>query len=96
MKHKMWFNLVLVLGLILAGVAANASLQAQSPNYDLTWWTVDGGGGTSSGGGYSLSDTIGQADAGSSTGGDYALGGGFWHSGPAASQYRVYLPLVTK
>lgn len=47
--------------------------------FDLSWWTVDGGGGMNSAGGiYTLSGTIGQPDAGTLTGGAYALTGGFW------------------
>ena len=64
-------------------------------DYDLTWNTVDSGGGTfSTGGDYSLGGTIGQPDAGVLTGGDYTLGGGFW--GGAAAEYRIYLPLVLR
>ena len=59
-----------------------ASAMAQSGGgYDLSWSTIDGGGATSTGGSYSLSGTIGQADAGPSpamTGGSYQLTGGFW------------------
>jgi hypothetical protein len=39
---------------------------------------VDGGGGTSTGGAYSVSGTIGQADAGTMSGGQFTLHGGFW------------------
>lgn len=49
---------------------------AQSPT--LGWFTVDGGGGTSSSGQYSVSGTIGQPDAGTMSGGRYAIEGGFW------------------
>ena len=48
-------------------------------DYDLGWWSVDGGGGESSGGDFSLRGSAGQADAGALTGGDYELLGGFWH-----------------
>jgi hypothetical protein len=51
------------------------------PGYDLSWHTIDGGGGTSTGGGYSLHGTIGQPDAGVMSGGDYELAGGFWAGG---------------
>ena len=59
--------------------------------YDLTWHTNDGGGSTSAtGGAYSLGGTVGQPDAGASSGGAYALTGGFWGvanvSAPAALQ----------
>src|SRR5512134_3654394 len=53
---------------------------AQSGGYDLSWWTVDGGGATfSTGGTYRLGGTIGQPDAGELSGGDYTLYGGFWN-----------------
>jgi hypothetical protein len=52
---------------------------ARAQSYSLEWFTVDGGGGTSTGGGYSLSGTIGQPDAGGAmTGGNFTLTGGFW------------------
>jgi hypothetical protein len=54
-------------------------VQAQSGGgYDLSWSTVDGGGGTSTNGGYTLSGTIGQPDAGTMSNGPYTLVGGFW------------------
>jgi hypothetical protein len=65
--------------------------------YDLTWSTLDGGGGASTGGGYELSGTFGQFDAGSMTGSvsdkTYSLIGGFWVD---FQPYRLYLPLVLK
>jgi hypothetical protein len=61
--------------------------------YDLTWNSVDGGGGTSSTGGpFSLGGTIGQPNAGSLSGGAYSLAGGFWPanaSTPTASALLV-------
>jgi len=52
---------------------------AQSGNgFDLTWSTVDGGGGVSIAGGYALQGTAGQPDAGDLSGGGYTLRGGFW------------------
>jgi len=47
--------------------------------FALDWWTIDGGGGTSTGGGYVVTGTLGQPDAGSVlSGGDFTLTGGFW------------------
>lgn len=60
---------------LAASVLATAAL-AQS--YTIDWHTIDGGGGTSTSGGYSLSGTIGQPDAGQMSGGGYSLAGGFW------------------
>ena len=44
-------------------------------SYEANWYTVDGGGGNGSGGAYTLSGTIGQADAGMLSGGTYTLAG---------------------
>ena len=48
--------------------------------YSIDWYKIAGGGGSSStGGGYSVSGTVGQHDAGGPmTGGNYSLAGGFW------------------
>jgi len=69
----------LLLGMELAILAVplfTPSLQAQT--YSIDWSTVDGGGGASTGGIYTVSGTVGQPDAGTMSGGDYALVGGFW------------------
>lgn len=56
--------------------AAPASL-AQA--FDLSWFTIDGGGAVlSTGGVFELGGTIGQPDAGVMTGGSFELVGGFW------------------
>jgi len=53
---------------------------ATAQNYSVDWYTIDGGVGTSAGGPYSLTGTIGQADANQQamTGGNFSLRGGFW------------------
>ncbi len=79
MDKKKIILLGAVLGLSLATVGV---VWAQTGGgYDLTWWTVDGGGGTASGGGYTLMGTAGQPDAGTVSGGGYTLYGGFWAGG---------------
>jgi len=55
---------------------------ASAARYEISWYTIDGGGGTSSGGAYVLTGTIGQPDADWSSGGEYELLGGFWPGGP--------------
>ena len=50
--------------------------------YEISWYTIDGGGGTSAGGQYILTGTIGQPDADWSRADDYELLGGFWPGGP--------------
>ncbi len=57
------------------------SAASSGGGYDLSWYTIDGGGGTSEAGGFSLSGTIGQPDAGTMSGSGYELAGGFWTGG---------------
>ena len=61
--------------IVLTGSIANGQ-------FELNWYTIDGGGGRSSGGPYKLTGTIGQPDAAYSRGGNYELLGGFWPGGP--------------
>lgn len=68
--------LVVCLLMVLPALAQTGS------QYELSWSTIDGGGGRSSGGRYVLTGTIGQADAAYSAGGNYELLGGFWPGGP--------------
>ncbi len=53
--------------------------------FDLSWNTIDGGGGTSTGGTFTLNGTAGQSDAGTLGGGTFILRGGYWVTGPSAS-----------
>jgi hypothetical protein len=92
-RHRATGLLLLVVLLLVGGAVARSD-----GGYDLSWWTVDGGGATgSTGGGYSLSGTAGQPDAGVLEGGSYVLGGGFWRGGEAAAPwYEVYLPVALR
>ena len=92
---------VLILILLIAGTlfqsraTASDTLAQSDRSYDLSWWTVDGGGATfNSGGGYNLGGTAGQPDAAVWSGGGYILAGGFW--GGVAVGFRIYLPLVLR
>lgn len=82
-----------VLVMVLLGVG----LVWANPNasYDLSWWTVDGGGSNLSGGSYALDGTIGQPDAGTLQGGVYGLDGGFW-GGMGQTNSTVFLPVVVR
>ncbi len=95
--HRTLYRALLA-SLALLLVAALSS--AAGPPYHIDRWTVDGGGGPLNGGGYTLSGTAGQADAGQVlSGGGYALGGGFWAGGEAASgpmDHHVFLPAVLR
>jgi len=62
----------------LFGAFLVLTAQASAQSFSIDWYTIDGGGGTSTGGGYSLSGSIGQPDAGTMSGGGFSLDGGFW------------------
>src|SRR5687767_4645245 len=62
---------------ILVSILVIAS-SAAAQNFSVDWFTIDGGGGTSAAGGFSVSGTAAQPDAGSMSGGTYAVVGGFW------------------
>lgn len=60
----------------IALVAAGFAL---AQDFDLSWFTIDGGSEMfTTGGDFELSGTIAQADAGLMSGGDFTLTGGFW------------------
>ncbi len=67
-------QLIATLATLLAATAASA--------IDLSKYTVDGGGSVSTGGGFVLSGTTGQPDAGYASGGGFDLSGGFWTANP--------------
>ena len=68
--HFVRLGLVMVALLVTVFVASSAP---DSPSHSIA-----SGGGTSSGGSFVISGTIGQADAGLSAGGAFAVEGGFW------------------
>ncbi len=65
-------------------------------NLDLSWYTIDAGGGTSAGQNYTIVGTIGQPDAGVLTGNTLELRGGFWPGvqfvGPPADSDKDGIP----
>lgn len=88
---------ILIVSLLIAvmAFATIATVHAQWGGYDLTWNTIDSGGGESVGGGYTLAGTIGQPDASETMmGGGFTLTGGFWTN--EDSQHRIYLPIVIR
>jgi hypothetical protein len=65
---------------ILGAVACIFAASQVSGQFQIDWFTVDGGGAmNTTAGALSLSGTAGQPEAGMSmTGGDFSLTGGFW------------------
>ncbi len=87
---------ILIILCVLLLLSGMTTLAVAATGYNLSWWTVDGGGGALSGSGYHLSGTIGQPEAApvmSATG--YRLAGGFWGGAlTGALQREMYLPLL--
>ena len=75
-------NILLCITVLL--MLALASPAALADDFDVDWYTVDGGGDMwTTGGDFELSGTIGQPDAGAvMAGGDFELTGGFWPGAP--------------
>jgi hypothetical protein len=72
-------NLLIIGAMCALGALLTATARAQSGGqFDLSWHTIDGGGGTSSAGQFTVSGTAGQPDAGTLAGGQFNLTGGFW------------------
>jgi hypothetical protein len=97
MKHLTTTGRMTALVGIALLLAISTTVLAQTGGgYDLSWGTVDGGGGIVSGSGYTLIGTTGQPDASASlSGGGYTLTGGFWPGAISGSTVRnVYLPLM--
>ena len=70
--------------LVLLMIGIGTTLTVTTPavaqsggTFDLTWNSLDGGGGTSTGGTYELTGTIGQADTGVSSAGSLVNSAGF-------------------
>ena len=84
------------LALVISFLVASMVLAQTGGGYDLSWWTVDGGGATISGGGYTLSGTAGQPEPGPTlSGGDHTLLSGFWPGGGEAPACDVPLTGVS-
>ncbi len=98
-KRTTQFSLVILVVAAALLLPGGGALAQSGEGYDLTWWSVDGGGVTAVGAGlpspYSLGSTVGQQDAGTLTGGGYTLVGGFWRGGTTLAQH-IYLPLVMR
>ena len=79
--------------LLLAGGSAARAQPA------IPWQTVDNGGGQCTAGTYTLTGTIGQADAGVMAVGPFVLAGGFWKSTAAPvdnTSQSIYLPIIQR
>jgi hypothetical protein len=95
MKRLTLITCIIVVAALVLVVGVTAALAQSGGGYDLTWFTVDGGGGESVASPYVLNGTIGQPDAGASKGGSYTLEGGFW-GGQLYTGMSIYLPIILR
>jgi hypothetical protein len=92
MITKRWLILLCLLALIALAVVP---VLAETNAYDLSWWTVDGGGiNNQTTGNYTLSGTAGQPEIGTLSGGNYDLSCGFWAG--ILVRLESFLPLIKK
>ncbi len=83
-------GLPLALALIVGLLVVRTVVAQTGGGYDLTWWTVDGGGGVLGGGSYNLLGPAGQPEPGAVlTGGSYTLVGGCWPWWPGTLLLRT-------
>jgi hypothetical protein len=85
-------SIIVLLALGLFGNSWHSSAQG----FSIGWYKIAGGGGTSSNSQFSITGTIGQAEAGGAlTGGAFSVSGGFWTVStivsPGAPLLRIYL-----
>jgi hypothetical protein len=94
MKRK----ISVVITLCLLSLTTATVLAQSGGSYDLTWSSLNGGGGEASGGSWALISTVGQGEAGALHGGSYTLSGGFLAgmSSPPPANDRVYLPVILR
>jgi hypothetical protein len=91
MKRLVVFTSLLLSLFIIVGTA----LASTTASYELSWWTVDGGGGESTSGNYSVNSSIGQPDTSTMSGGNYRLSGGFWGR-VVEILHDLFLPLIMR
>src|SRR5262245_7937648 len=74
---------------LILGTIAGLTPHADAQTYTIDWFTIDGGGTTNPivGGGFALSGTIGQPDAGRLAGPPFDCLGGFWGGAGSAACY---------
>ena len=88
---------VLIVALVLLAFLASGTLVlAQTGEFSLPWYTIDGGSTSSHGGDFALSGTIGQPDAGTLSRGDFTLAGGYSGGVMSTTEQQVFLPMVRR
>jgi hypothetical protein len=89
------FGLVLLLAILSIGGAA---LAQTSPNFNLEWHVIGGGGQPVGSANYVVNSTVGQGSASAFylSAEHYVIAGGFWTYAGVSRPYSTYLPLVMR
>ncbi len=80
---------VLLAALLLVSIASAQN----SASFDLSWYTLAGGGDRVASTSYAMNGTVGQAMAGPSDSTSHRLPSGYWQNW---LDYAVFLPLILK
>lgn len=86
--------MIWILALFLALALIIPVLAQVSPNFDLGWHALSGGGGSRQSTHYQIDDVLGQWPDGLSSSANYQIDPGFWHVGRVIEPRRLYLPVV--
>ena len=89
LNSKQIMKRAITIGVLLLALSAVSwtALAQTGGGFDLSWFSVDGGGGTSAGGDFALVGSLGQPDAGNGlAGGGFTLTGGFQAGAASATQ----------
>ena len=92
MRSRLLTTAIVILAMLLL---AGTVLAQTSPNYDLSWHVVAGGGreGMTSGI-HRINGTLGQFAIGPATSTDHFVGAGYWYGVGIGGGMAVYLPLL--
>jgi hypothetical protein len=96
--HLLYLSICLCLILMLSP-ALPVLAQEGDEDFQISWWTIVGGGGTSEEGDFSLTGIIGQPATDLLQEGDYNLIGGLLNNEAAANSDgggNVYLPVIIR
>ena len=92
---------ILITALVILTLLVPTVLAQSGGGYELTWTSIDAGGGAMTGGAYSLVSSIGQPEPGATqSGGGYSLNGGVVDAGGSGGAtpdgQQVYVPLILR
>ncbi len=93
--QKRTILLVMASLLVLASFAGIAGAQS-SPDFDLSWYVLGGGGSRAASGSYAMNGTTGQGIVSSSASTSFQMQHGYWGRAyvPLILEHSTYLPLV--